>query len=241
MIPIGYIRSPYQEKFAIPRQPGLVPAALGYCDLVGEFGHPDTTRGLEQFSHIWLLFEFHKHADRGWQPLVRPPRLGGNKKVGVFASRSTFRPNGIGMSLLELVDIKQLQVNGQAITRLTIRGLDLLDGTPVVDIKPYLPYAESLPDAAAGYAETKPDAPLNVVWLQQAQQQLQQLTPKLTDWCQLDLEQLIEQVLQQDPRPAYQQEQLSERMYGVNLAGLEVKFSFSQANQVDIIAIELAS
>ncbi|MBW8190445.1 tRNA (N6-threonylcarbamoyladenosine(37)-N6)-methyltransferase TrmO [Neiella marina] len=240
MTPIGYIRSPYQEKFAIPRQPGLVPAASGYCDLIGEFGQPETVRGLEQFSHIWVLFEFHAHRDRDWQPLVRPPRLGGNKKVGVFASRSTFRPNSIGMSLLQLEQVSHCQVDGKAVNRLTVCGLDLLDGTPILDIKPYLPYAESLPQADAGYAEDKPTTRLSVCWQQAAKQQLHLLKQTQRDLPQLNLEQLIEQVLQQDPRPAYQAGQLSERRYGVKLAGLDVQFCFVEPGQVEVVALTVS-
>ncbi|MBD1390239.1 tRNA (N6-threonylcarbamoyladenosine(37)-N6)-methyltransferase TrmO [Neiella sp. HB171785] len=235
MIAIGTIRSPYGEKFAIPRQPGLAPEALGYCDLTGEFGVAETVRGLNQFSHIWLIFQFHQTVAKGWQPLVRPPRLGGNKKVGVFASRSTFRPNGIGMSLVELVDVESLNIDGQPTNRLTLRGLDLVDGTPVLDIKPYLPYAEAITDAKAGYADEKPSGQLAVIWSQAA---LQGLTNKPSAQLPtLDIKVLIEQVLSQDPRPAYQAGKDSDRIYGVKLASMDVKFHFPAPTVVEVLSL----
>ncbi len=224
MEPIGYIESPYLEKFAVPRQPGLAPSAIGFAHLIGPAGHPDAIRGLEQFSHIWVLFQFHQTQQQGWQPLVRPPRLGGNQKVGVFASRSTFRPNSIGMSLVELVACEHSQSNGQPSNRLTLRGLDLVDGTPILDIKPYLPYAESLPDARAGYAQSAPISPLNVEFTSQAFEQLKPQT-----------RQLVQEVLQQDPRPAYQREQIGTRRYGVKLAGFDIQFDFPAPGLIQVL------
>src|SRR5690554_2357523 len=146
IISIGYIESPYRQKFAIPRQPGLVKSARGAIRLENEFAHPDCTRGLEEFSHLWVQFIFHETQAQGWKPLVRPPRLGGNEKRGVFATRSTFRPNAIGLSVVELVEV-QLSPK----PKLIVRGLDLLDGTPIIDIKPYLPYADAIPNARGGF------------------------------------------------------------------------------------------
>ncbi|GGA79911.1 tRNA (N6-threonylcarbamoyladenosine(37)-N6)-methyltransferase TrmO [Neiella marina] len=239
MIAIGTIRSPYGEKFAVPRQPGLVSEALGYCELSGEFGVPETVRGLEQFSHIWLLFQFHQTIEQGWQPLVRPPRLGGNKKVGVFASRSTFRPNGIGMSLVELINVESLKRNGQPLNRLTVKGLDLVDGTPVIDIKPYLPYAEAVVEAQAGYAAQKPSNTLKVSWTQHAIDALQRHNNSdVDDLPAMNTKILIDQVLSQDPRPAYQAGQLSDRTYGVKLANTDVKFRFPAPEVVEVISVE---
>lgn len=143
--PIGVIRSPYKEKFAIPRQPGLICDGGGALELLPPYNQPDAVRGLEGFSHLWVIFVFHQTMDGGWRPTVRPPRLGGNARVGVFATRSTFRPNPIGMSLVELHGIETR--NG---VRLQLGSLDLVDGTPVLDIKPYLPFAESQPQRAQG-------------------------------------------------------------------------------------------
>ena len=226
MKPIGIIRSPYQEKFAVPRQPGLVPSAIGYCDLLGESSHPDAIRGLEQFSHIWILFEFHQTKSKGWQPLVRPPRLGGNKKVGVFASRSTFRPNAIGMSLVSLKCIEHIRVNNEPCNRLTVSGLDLVDGTPILDIKPYLPYVEAIPDAQAGYASEAPAVELEI-----------QFSPEIINSHPAELIALIRQVLQQDPRPAYQKDTCSSREYGLSLAGYNVRFSYPTPGCIQVISM----
>ena len=146
---IGVIRSPYKEKFAVPRQPGLVINGGGELHLVAPYNQADAVRGLEAFSHLWVVFVFHQTMEGGWRPTVRPPRLGGNARMGVFATRSTFRPNPIGMSLVELKGIRCQK--DQVI--LELGSLDLVDGTPVIDIKPYLPFAEALPDARASYAQ----------------------------------------------------------------------------------------
>lgn len=158
---IGHIISPYKEKFAVPRQPGLVQDGVGQLILHTPYNHPDAVRGLEQFSHLWLLFIFHQTAQQGWHPLVRPPRLGGNSKLGVFATRSTFRPNAIGMSLVELKDII---IEKQSVI-LQLGSLDLIDGTPIIDIKPYLPYAESIADATAGFAQYAPHEEMEILFL----------------------------------------------------------------------------
>ncbi|WP_040095556.1 tRNA (N6-threonylcarbamoyladenosine(37)-N6)-methyltransferase TrmO, partial [Aeromonas australiensis] len=149
---LGIIRSPYKEKFAIPRQPGLVKSARARLELLPPYDQPDVLRGIEQFSHLWLSFVFHQTMAQGWHPTVRPPRLGGNERVGVFATRSTFRPNPLGLSVVELHGVGRERGK----LWLELGAVDLLDGTPIVDIKPYVPYADSLPDARGGFA---PDAP----------------------------------------------------------------------------------
>lgn len=141
---IGVIRSPYKEKFAVPRQPGLVKSSGGELHFIAPYNQADAVRGLEAFSHLWVVFVFHQTMEGGWRPTVRPPRLGGNARMGVFATRSTFRPNPIGMSLVELKGIRTQK--DQVI--LELGSLDLVDGTPVIDIKPYLPFAEALPNSA---------------------------------------------------------------------------------------------
>jgi tRNA-Thr(GGU) m(6)t(6)A37 methyltransferase TsaA len=212
---IGYVRSPYKEKFAVPRQPGLVAAARCCIELHGDFARPDTTRGLEQFSHVWVVFAFHENLTQGWQPLVRPPRLGGNEKLGVFATRSTFRPNGLGLSVAKLDRIEY----DKHTTKIYVAGGDWVDGTPVFDIKPYIPYADAVPHAKAGFAQQAPNAELTTQFSTIATAQLRRYA---VDYPQL--QQLIEQVLAQDPRPAYQRQQPSERIYGVHLYDLNIQW-----------------
>jgi tRNA-Thr(GGU) m(6)t(6)A37 methyltransferase TsaA len=209
--PIGVIRSPYKEKFGIPRQSSLVRAARSQLELLPPYNQRDAVRGLEGFSHIWIEFVFHQTAHRGWTPLVRPPRLGGNAKVGVFASRSSHRPNPIGLSLVELAGIDLSQG-----VCLNLIGADLLDGTPVLDIKPYIPFIEARPQAVSGFVDGPPPE-LTVDWSPQARRQLLALNGNTPD-----LAALIDQVLAQDPRPAYQDDPL--RCYGVKLHALDVRF-----------------
>ncbi|KJR30084.1 tRNA (N6-threonylcarbamoyladenosine(37)-N6)-methyltransferase TrmO [Vibrio navarrensis] len=211
--PIGIIQSPYKEKFAVPRQPRLVPAASARVKLSGTANSPEAVRGIEQFSHLWLLFLFDQNLEAGWKPTVRPPRLGGNERVGVFASRSTFRPNGIGMSAVEL---KGVSKQGEQIY-LELGSVDLVDGTPIVDIKPYIPYSDSIPEALGGYAEQAPEQAL-VQFSAQAEQTLQK---RATGAHERDV---IAQVLAQDPRPAYKKNRADEKQYAVNLFDLNVKF-----------------
>jgi tRNA-Thr(GGU) m(6)t(6)A37 methyltransferase TsaA len=204
---IGYVESPFKEKFAIPRQPRLASAALGKIRLSSPYNHPDTVRDIEQFSHLWIIFRFHQTAEQGWRPLVRPPRLGGNKKTGVFATRSTFRPNSIGMSAVKLERV--IIENNQAI--IEVSGIDLLDGTPVLDIKPYIPYSDAIAVANGGFAEQSPTIDMAVEFSPQAQQ----LIASQTQYPALKL--LIEQVLLQDPRPAYKKNAGQVQQYGVRL------------------------
>lgn len=150
---IATVTTAYHEKFAVPRQPGLAPSAWGRLEFEPAYRHPDAVRELDGFSHLWLIFGFHQVDPEKWTPTVRPPRLGGNDRVGVFASRSTYRPNGLGLSLVRLA---RLDTDTEGGPVLWLDGVDLVDGTPVYDIKPYLPYAESIPEATAGYAQTEP-------------------------------------------------------------------------------------
>lgn len=210
LTPIGRIESDYPDKFGIPRQPGLADAARASLVLTPPHDDPLAVRGLEAFSHLWVTFVFHLSPER-WTPLVRPPRLGGNAKVGVFASRSTHRPNRLGLSLVELegIDVE----NG---VRLRLRGADLVDGTPVLDIKPYLPWAESRPEARAGFAPEAPTAlPVRLTPMAEA------ALAARPDGASLRA--LIHQVLAQDPRPAYRQG-AEERIYGVRLRDVDVRF-----------------
>jgi tRNA-Thr(GGU) m(6)t(6)A37 methyltransferase TsaA len=229
---IAVIESPYQEKFAIPRQPNLVSAAKGKVILVGEANNSELVRDLAQFSHIWLLFIFHGTQTQGWKPLVKPPRLGGNKKTGVLATRSTFRPNPIGMSVVKLdkVSIENKQ------TILYISGLDLLDGTPIVDIKPYLPYSDAITDANAGFAQTEPQTALSVSFTKQAQKDAERLVNML-DKKYSDLTLLIEQVLKQDPRPAYKQGKEDDKVYGMRLYDLNIQWELTNLVNIKVISI----
>ncbi|TRW49497.1 tRNA (N6-threonylcarbamoyladenosine(37)-N6)-methyltransferase TrmO [Aliidiomarina halalkaliphila] len=223
---IATVSSPYKQKFAIPRQPGLVKHAYGVIEMLPEFSHPDFLRGLEAFSHLWIQFVFHETAAKGWSPLVRPPRLGGNQRKGVFATRSTFRPNPMGLSVVELVRVE----HGKS-TRIHVRGLDLLDGTPVLDIKPYLPYADALPEAAGGFADERPDTGLGIVFSDDAEQFLQQQR----DYPQL--REFITEVLAQDPRPAYQKDAHMDKDYGMHLYHFNIKWRV-QNNKNYVFSIE---
>lgn len=217
--PVGHIVSPYQQKFAIPRQPRLVPDAEAKLVFTGQFRDPDFIRGIEAFSHLWLLFIFHENADKGWSSLVRPPRLGGNEKRGVFATRATFRPNPIGMSAVELLGVGSYQ--GKPCLKL--RGIDLLNGTPIVDIKPYLPYSDIIEQANGGFADSRPETEMSVTFTEQACQQIAALTQGEHPYGQLAA--FISAVLKQDPRPAYKSQKSGEQSYGMTLYDLNIKWS----------------
>lgn len=210
---IGTLHSPFREKFGIPRQPGLAAHALSRLVLLPEYANAECVEGLSGFSHIWLVFLFHATMEQGWQASVRPPRLGGNEHRGIFATRTMFRPNPVGLSAVELVSIQQ----GECGTELLLRGADLLDGTPILDIKPYLPYADSITSAKGGYAV---DAPLlfPVQWSVQALADIDALS------ILADMRLLIDEVLAQDPRPAYRAQQEDTHEYGVWLTNMNVRF-----------------
>ncbi|OSI17379.1 tRNA (N6-threonylcarbamoyladenosine(37)-N6)-methyltransferase TrmO [Neisseria dumasiana] len=205
---IGTVHSPYKQKFGIARQPGLVPAAEVCIELNNSFT-ADSVRGLEAFDYVWVSFIFHDVLEEGWSPLVRPPRLGGKQKMGVFATRSPHRPNHIGLSLLKLE-----RINSGKPVRLYCSGADLLDKTPVIDIKPYIPFVEAKPDAAGGFAAVKPEE-LGVTW--QADCSHTALTSAERN--------LISQSIAQDPRPAYQD--IPERIYVMQVAQYEVTFQIN--------------
>lgn len=215
MRPIGVVHSPCREKFAIPRQPGLVPALLAQVEILPEFAREEAFAHLTGFSHIWLVSVFHQAQRTAWQPTVRPPRLGGNKRVGVFASRAPFRPNPIGLSLVTLqrIEIQQDRIY------LHIQGCDLVEGTPILDIKPYLPYADSQPAATAGYAQEPPAKLLQVSFSDQARQQCELYEQQGYN----ELTTLITQLVQQDPRPAYTEDEPG-RAYIFRLYEMDVVF-----------------
>lgn len=212
--PIGIIHSPFKEKFAVPRQPGLVTSVEADLELLPPYNHEETVRGLEDFSHVWLIFLFHQNLGRPWHPTVRPPRLGGNQRVGVFASRSPFRPNPLGLSAVELIGITR----GLNVPKLQLRGTDLVDGTPVLDIKPYLPYTDSLPQAKGSFATQRPTT-IEVTFCVQAEQDLENLKEKYPQ-----LRQVISELLAQDPRPAYRGKKSDDKCYGVRIYDLNLKW-----------------
>ena len=205
---IARVRSDFPTKFGIPRQSGLVRALESTVVFEREFRNPDALRGLEGFSHLWLVWVFDRSLRDRWSPTVRPPRLGGNQRLGVFATRSPFRPNPIGLSCVELAGVETTAEHG---TVLRVRGADLADGTPILDIKPYLPYADSHPEALGGFAPA-PGETLEVV-----------MPPQLLEQVPPEHREALREVLAQDPRPRYQDD--PERVYGFGFAGLEVKFS----------------
>jgi len=207
---VGRIVSDYPDKFGVPRQPGLAPAGRAVLHMLPPFDDPHAVRGLDQVSHLWLTFIFHRSPER-WTALVRPPRLGGNAKLGVFATRSTHRPNRLGLSLVEL---ESVETTGGV--RLYLRGHDLIDGTPVLDIKPYLPWAEARSDARAGFAAEAP--PHHTVrFAPSAEAVLAQHSDGDS------LRELIAQVVAQDPRPAYRQG-AQPRIHGIRLRDVDVRF-----------------
>ncbi len=223
--PIGFIHSPFKQKFGIPRQSGLVPEIKASLELVAPYNNTDAVAELDGYSHIWLQFVFHQAQREQWQPRVRPPRLGGNRSVGVFASRAPFRPNPIGLSVVRL---ERVVTDGGRVT-LDLSGVDLMDGTPVLDIKPYLPYSESIPDARSGFAPTAPDAQLAVRFSELAESQLADRGDGA------DLCQLITRVLELDPRPAYAEE--DGRVYGFRLYDFDLRW---QMDGDEIVVLELA-
>lgn len=222
--PIAHIESPYKEKFAIPRQPGLVPSAKGKVNLIGEFNQLELVRDIEKYSHLWVVFVFHGTLEKGWKPLVKPPRLGGNAKMGVLATRSTFRPNAIGMSVVKNEGIEVDTVKGKKQIAINISALDLLDGTPVLDIKPYLPYADALPEATSEFAQTPQQHQMKVCFSQEAERFLQSLPQTFSH-----LRAFICQVLAQDPRPAYKKKDLvNEQDYGMQLYHFNIRWQVYQ-------------
>jgi tRNA-Thr(GGU) m(6)t(6)A37 methyltransferase TsaA len=226
--PIGIIRSCFKQKFGIPRQPGLVPEAKATLELLGEYNQPHMVRGLESFSHIWLLFHFHATADKGWQPMVRPPRLGGNERMGVLASRSMFRPNGMGLSVCKLDFVK---VNSEFVT-LGLSGIDVLDETPVFDVKPYLPYVDAIEDAQGAYASEKPFAQHEVGFSELALSQCLTAQQHIKE----NLVELISQILAQDPRPAFHQGKYSDREYTMQLYNLDITWCYKN-KKVEVVKV----
>lgn len=216
LVPIAYIRTPYKQKFSIPRQPGLVAEAEGLIQFTPSYSDRRFFDGIEAHSHLWLIFEFHLHSNKSKSPSVRPPRLGGNKKVGVFATRSSFRPNNLGMSV---VKFEGLSHQGEQAV-LHVSGVDLVDGTPIYDVKPYIPYADAIPNATSEFASHAPDMPCQVRFLSTVMPTLAIIAnehPKFQS--------LVTQVLAQDPRPAYKKAKQDTKRYSVQLHQYDVKWT----------------
>ena len=208
MHPIAHIRSDFAEKFGVPRQSGLVEELEADIVFDPPYRNPDALRGLEDFSHVWLIWVFDRAIRETWSPTVRPPRLGGNTRMGVFATRSPFRPTPIALSCVQLAGIRQT-AEGPV---LRVKGADLVDGTPILDIKPYIPYADSHPEALGGFAAVPAGETLEVV-----------IPPDLLERVPEDHREALRGVLAQDPRPPYQKD--PDRVYGFPFAGMEIRFS----------------
>jgi len=218
---IAHIHTEFPEKFGLPRQSGLVPGLQGEIVFTEEYRQAESLRGLEDFSHIWLLWGFSAAERKGWSPTVRPPRLGGNKRMGVFATRSPLRPNPIGLSCVKLEEICLQGPNGPI---LRVSGADLMDGTPIYDIKPYLPYTDSRPEASGGFAEPLRDYRLEV-----------DIPVELLERIPKERQEALREVLAQDPRPSYQQD--PERVYGMDFAGMALKFTV-QDGRLQLLSLE---
>ncbi len=220
--PIAYIRTDFKEKFGIPRQSGRAPSLTAEVVFLPPYQTPDAIRGLDGFSHVWLLFDFSKAQQSGFSPTVRPPRLGGNTRVGVFASRSPFRPNSIGLSCVQLLGIKHTETDGDI---LLVSGADLLDGTPIFDIKPYLPHADCIQNAVGGYADENAGHKLQV----ECPQAILEIIP-------VEKRAGLIECLADDPRPSYQTDET--RVYGMRFGEWNIRFQV-QADILRVIEISV--
>ena len=222
---IGYIHTDFPEKFGIPRQPGIVSELKGKIVFEPEYRNPDMIRGLEEFSHIWLIWQFSKNLDEQgnarWSPTVRPPRLGGNTRMGVFATRSPFRPNPLGLSVVAIDRIETDTPEGPVIY---VKGADMVDGTPIYDIKPYVAYADAIPDAKGGFTDSKEFKTLNVIWSDGVCSNISE-----------EIRASLENILSNDPRPHYQND--PDRIYGMSFAGHEVKFKVNE-DELTVLKID---
>ena len=206
---IARMRSDFSEKFGIPRQSGLVEQLQSYIVFEPEFRNSDALRGIEGYTHLWLIWQYSQAMGKPWSPTVRPPRLGGNTRMGVFATRSPFRPNSLGLSCVRLLEVRHTPDRGDI---LVVGGADLLDGTPIFDIKPYLPYCDSHPEALGGFTDNAGDFLLDVVFPEALLERLPE-----------EKRQAAIGVLSHDPRPSYQKD--SDRVYGLRFAGYDIRFS----------------
>ena len=217
---IARMHSDFATKFGIPRQSGLAEQLRSTIVFEPEFRNADALRGIEDFSHLWIIWQFSEAVRQGWSPTVRPPRLGGNARMGVFATRSPFRPNNLGLSCVKLLGVEHTAEHG---TVLHVGGADLMDGTPIFDIKPYIPYADCQKDATGGFTDTAGDFILNVVF----PADLLEILPE-------DKRQAAVEVLSHDPRPSYQRK--PDRIYGLTFAGFDIRF---QVNEDILTVVEV--
>ncbi|AKD38696.1 hypothetical protein I926_06880 [Pasteurella multocida subsp. multocida OH4807] len=229
LTPIAFIHTPYKEKFSVPRQAELVQDGTGIIELLPPYNQPESVRGLEKFSHIWIIFQFNHVPTGKWHPTVRPPRLGGNQRIGVFASRATHRPNPLGLSKVALRHIECR--HGKVL--LHVGPVDLVDGTPIFDIKPYLAYADSEPNACSGFAQDKPERKLQVILSESVINMLQKIEQKRPHFTRF-----ITDVIAQDPRPAYQQNRSNDRIYGCRLDDFNIRWQIA-ANSTQAIIFEI--
>ncbi|MCK5896820.1 MAG: tRNA (N6-threonylcarbamoyladenosine(37)-N6)-methyltransferase TrmO [Cocleimonas sp.] len=232
---IGILCSCYKEKFGIPRQPRLVTEAISELVLSSPYNNLEVLRGIEQFSHLWLIFIFDRIQKSGWKPLVRPPRLGGNQRIGVFASRSMFRPNPVGLSAVELIKVNRTKGK----VSLFLRGCDLVDGTPVIDIKPYISYSDCIANGDSGFADGAPKIKFTVNFTEQAITQCKQMSDVLglqKNSVTVDLKKLIVQILQLDPRPSYHQK-ITDRVYAMRLYDFDLKWRYESADSLLVLAL----
>ncbi|MGN0650091.1 MAG: tRNA (N6-threonylcarbamoyladenosine(37)-N6)-methyltransferase TrmO [Oscillospiraceae bacterium] len=217
---IAHIYNDYAEKFGIPRQSGLVNNVISQIIFTPEYRNPDAIRGIEQFSHLWLIWHFSESLRDEWQPTVRPPRLGGNTRMGVFATRSPFRPNPLGLSVVKLEKIERGTTKGDV---LYVTGADLLNGTPIFDIKPYLQYTDSIPEANNGFALAQKKGSLNV-----------EFSPELLERIPKEKQSGVIEVLSQDPRPQYQSDS---RMYTMSFAEYQISFTVD-GNTLTVVGVK---
>ena len=218
--PIAYIKTDFKEKFGIPRQSGIIENITGEIIFEKEFRHPDALRGIEEYSHLWLIFDFSENHREEFSPTVRPPRLGGNKKVGVFATRSPFRPNNLGLSCVKLETVKNDKNFGDI---LVVSGVDLLDNTPIYDIKPYIPYSDCKPDAKGSFGEALKDEKIDVFYQENVFLNVDENTKNA-----------IISIIEQNPKPAYKQQ---EKEYKFLFSDYEISFSISE-NKATILNIQ---
>ena len=228
---IGYMKSPYTEKFGIPRQPNLVKVE-SYIEMIEPYNDLLAFEGIEEFSHLWLIWQFHDNKNQQenprFRPQVRPPRLGGNKKIGIFATRSMYRPSPVGLSVVQFRKVEKV---GKSV-RLYVTGSDLLNDTPILDIKPYIQYSDAVPNAQSGYAQAEP-LRKQVVWSLNAQNECEKLL-KAQELSNRLLDELT-QVLSLDPRPAYQDD--AERIYKMKFAQFDVAFQVIN-QEIHVLSIE---
>lgn len=221
--PIARMRSDFPTKFGIPRQSGLVEELRSTIVFEPEYRNPDTLRGIEGFSHLWLIWQFSEAVRQDWSPTVRPPRLGGNTRMGVFATRSPFRPNSLGLSCVKLLGLEETKDG----TVIHVAGADLMDGTPIFDIKPYVPYSDAHPNALGGFTDTAADFILNV-----------DFPPELLQLLPEEKRSAAIAVLSHDPRPSYQRK--ADRVYGLTFAGFDIKFTVNERDLTVIGIVNIA-